>query len=377
MNADSMSGPAWIPAAVWALAMLVLIAPAWASVARLPSRALMTLGLIVAGCALASWTTAGPLAFAAVAAVTLVQAIEAWGASRTAALTLGASAVAAGAAGYALSAGDPIPAFIASVAAVALRAGLVPLHAGASELCEREPRLQTQQLATTIVLVFVHLRFADGIPYAWEVAPALVRYGAVMTLLPGLLSLVQRDLRGFYRHATVMHGGMVIASLGASGRGHSAAALMVVITTALAMGGLGMMVQALESRVGAVSLPGPGGRVQALPRLAGAFVLFGAAGVAMPGTSGFIADDLMLHALWGESVASTVMIILGAATLAIATLSTFAKVFLGPPNPTAAPDLLSRERQAATLLLAVLLALGIVPGVLLTPADAFLGMTDH
>lgn len=374
---EMLREPAWVPAAVWALAMLVLVAPVWGTVGKVNGRASASLALCVAGTAMAAWSSSGTVAFGAMALVSLVQAAEAWTVSRTAAITLALSAAAAVLAGVGLTDGATIPVFIASVVAVVLRAGLVPLHVGVGELCERSPRLQTQQFATTVVLVFVHLRFADGIPYAWEVAPTLVRYGAIMTLLPGVLALVQRDLRGFYRLATVMHGGMIVAALGASGRGHSAAALMVIITTAFAMGGLGMMVQALEARVGEVPLPGPGGRVQALPRLAGAFVLFGAAGVAMPGTSGFIADDLMLHALWGESVASTVMIILGAAALAIATLATFAKVFLGPPSPTLAPDLLARERHAATVLLVVLLVLGIVPGLLLTPADAFLGIADQ
>ena len=65
----------------------------------------------------------------------------------------------------------------------------------------------------------------------------------------------------------------------------------------VALGGLGLMVDALEARAGTVRLAGPGGRVQAFPRLAVGFALFGAAGVAMPGTAGFIADDLLLHKL--------------------------------------------------------------------------------
>jgi NADH:ubiquinone oxidoreductase subunit 4 (subunit M) len=37
-----------------------------------------------------------------------------------------------------------------------------------------------------------------------------------------------------------------------------------------------------------------------------------------------------------------------------------------------APDLLGRERVVAVVLLLLLLLLGFLPGVLLTPADAFL-----
>ena len=117
---------------------------------------------------------------------------------------------------------------------------------------------------------------------------------------------------------------------------------------------------------------GPGGRIQAFPRLAACFVLFGAAGVGLPGTAGFVADDLLLHTLWIESPASAVMVIVSSALLAVSTLVCFARVFLGPATRSVAPDLVRREALAGVLLLVLLLVLGIVPGVLLGPADAWL-----
>ena len=169
----------------------------------------------------------------------------------------------------------------------------------------------------------------------------------------------------------MMHGGMVFAALGAAGRGHMAAALMMILTTAAAMTGLGLMVHALEERVGSVSMKQLGGRVHAFPKLAAAFIVFAGAGVAMPVTAGFIADDLLLHALWEESVWGTATIILGSALLAIAGLSAFAKIFLGARAQFMAPDLLRSERVGAVVLLLVLIGLGVTPGFVLTPADEF------
>jgi NADH:ubiquinone oxidoreductase subunit 4 (subunit M) len=294
------------------------------------------------------------------------------GVGRAVEILFAASGVAAFAAAVAFLLNAPVVAFGASVIAIGLRAGVLPLHAGVAMLCERRPALQAQQLATSIGLVVAHLRFADHIPLAYDLAPAMVRYGAVMTLVPALMALVQRDLRGFFRNASVMHGGMVFASLGAAGHGHHAAALMVVVTTAAAVGGLGLMVASLQARVGDVSLVGSGGRIHAFPRLAAAFLLFGGAGVAVPATAGFIADDLMLHALWEESVAATVVMILGSALLAVATLTAYARVFLGRAVPSLAGDLMPRERRVVVVLVLLLVVLGIVPGVLLTPAESFL-----
>jgi NADH-quinone oxidoreductase subunit M len=335
-------------------------APAWES-------ALLTVLL-----ALTVVSTHAVVAYALAAATSAVH----WRRARLVGPTAGALFATSGAATLvaagAFAFGAPVIAFAASVFAIGLRAGVMPLHTGVAALCERRPALHAQQLATGIALVVAHLRFADHIPQAYDAAPMLVRYGAVMTLVPALMALVQRDLRGFYRNASVMHGGMIFAALGAAGHGHHAAALMVVVTTAAAVGGLGVMLASLEARVGAVSLTGPGGRIHGFPRLAAAFLLFGGAGVAAPATAGFIADDLMLHALWEESVVSTVVMILGSALLAIATLTAYSRVFLGRAVPSLASDLLPRERRVVVVLVLLLVVLGVVPGALLTPAESFL-----
>lgn len=361
-----------VPLVVWAIASIVMLGPVIAR--RSPASELLTSLALCLLLAVAAVLPSGATAYGLFALVTLVQAYQARVAGPASVVTLAASALAALAAAFSLQAAAAVPTFVLSVLAVALRAGLAPLHVGVAALCDRAPFRQVEQLGATVILILLHARFADDIPFAHDWAPFIVAYGALCTLLPGLMALVQPDLRGFYRAATGMHGGMVVAALGASGRGHSAAALMVILTTAIALGGLGLMVDALEARAGSVRLTTAGGRVQAFPRLAAAFALFGAAGVAMPGTAGFIADDLMLHALWGESVAATVMIIAGAAALAIATLRAYAASFLGPARPTLAPDLRPRERVMAVTLLVLLVGLGLVPGLLLTPADAMLGV---
>ncbi|MGE0360991.1 MAG: proton-conducting transporter membrane subunit, partial [Vicinamibacterales bacterium] len=214
--------------------------------------------------------------------------------------------------------------------------------------------------------------FVDHGEMAMAVAPTMVRIGAAATIAGALMTLVQRDLRGFYRGTTVAHGGMLVAALGTAPLGNFAAALLVAVTIGLALGGLGMMITALEARVGDVGQAGPGGRVGAFPRLAAAFAVFGGAGVGLPGTAGFVADDLLLHTLWLNSPTSAVLVILSAAVLAVTTLMIFARVFLGRTVPSPAPDLYRRERVAAALLLTLLIGLGVAPGLLLGPADAFL-----
>ena len=352
-----------------AVCMLLLVAPVVVSQQAQRAWHLLTLAVAMV---VALFAASGEIAYLAVAAGAAMHALTVMRASRTGAATLAVSAIVAIGVAIALREEQMAVAFGLSCLCIALRAGVIPLHVGVASLCERLPFAQTQQLSSTIALVFVHLRFVDHHAVAVELAPLLVRYGAVATLTAALMTLVQRDLRGLYRGTTAMHGGMLMAAVGAASLDNFAAALLVAVAMGLALGGLGLMITSLEERVGPVSFHGPGGRAGGLPKLAAAFAVFGGAGVGLPGTAGFVADDLLLHTLWMESPASTVIVILSSALLAVTTLIAFSRVFLGRTVNTLAPDLYPRERVAVVTIVLLLVLLGFAPGVLIGPADAFL-----
>ncbi|WP_310570455.1 proton-conducting transporter membrane subunit [Gemmatimonas sp.] len=352
--------------------LVLLAAPLLAQQGRRP---LWPLVALIATQSIAFFAGHGAVAYAAVAGGALIHAAGAWHLTRTGALMLLTTGGLTAAAAVSVHLGHLTIALVLSCLAIAMRTGAMPLHVGVAQLCDRAPVVQTQQLASTIALVFVHLRFVDHHAAAMTLAPWLIRGGAIAAIVAALITLVQKDLRGFYRGTTTMHGGMVLAAIGTASYGGFAAALLVTVTMGLALGGIGIMTSALESRVGPVSFSGPGGRVVAFPVLAAAFALFGGAGVGLPGMAGFVADDLLLHTLWMESPFSTVAMILASAFLAVATLTGYAKTFLGRGTPSIAPDLLTRERVVAATLLVLLLVLGFMPGLLLTPADAFLSVT--
>lgn len=85
-----------------------------------------------------------------------------------------------------------------------------------------------------------------------------------------------------------------------------------------------------------------------------------------------MADDLLLHALWGESATAAVLMIVASAVLAVATLALFARVFFGPPPRHLAPDLSPDDRRVAVVLVTLLPVLGFAPKLLVTPVNAVL-----
>lgn len=364
-----VTGSIAAPGIIIACALTLLFAPHIASRRQSGWMGELALALLMI---LSLATTSGAISFGATAATALVIAAEALRKSRTAALTLALSGVALFAAAMAMALGHPAVAFVASIVSFAMRVGVFPLHGGIGSLTHRSLTLQLQQLATLPTSVFVHLRFVDHEVIAYELAPAIVGLGTASALSFAMIALVQPSMHGLLRASVLMHGGMLFAAVGAAGRGHHAAALLVSITLGLAISGLGIMLASLQARVGPLETLPPGGRARAFPRLAIGVALFGGAAVGMPGTSGFIADDLLLHALWQESVPSAVIMIVASALLAVATLRNFAMSFLGKPLRMLAPDLDGPERLVLVVLVLWLVVLGFVPGLLVDPATELL-----
>lgn len=359
-----------VPGVVWVSVMLLFVAAPAGD--RLPTRRSVLLAVGLAS-TLAIFSTRSDLAYFAAGTSSWLLAISAWSRAPTGSVVLAVSGTAtlAAAVWFFVQGADAVT-LVLSLIALALRCGVVPLHAGIAALSRQAPALQARQFATLLVLVFVHLRFADHVPAAHDLAPAMVRLGAATALVFALISLARSSLAGLLQGSTLMHGGLLFAAVGAAGRGHHAAALFACVTMAVAVGGLAFMVLALQARVGAVSLQVAGGRGRAFPRLAAAFAFLGAAGVGMPGTAGFIADDLLLHALWEESVTATVAVALASALLAIATLRAIAAVFFGKQQPSSAPDLLPVERRLTVAFIVLLVGIGLAPQTLTaTAAELF------
>lgn len=310
--------------------------------------------------------------YAALAAA--VASIAAGTGSRTGYTWLGLAAAAYAGAAFALPRSPELGLALA-LGGFGASAGVIPLHVGAAAVADRRPASLVELAGATLAAVALHLRFAlPAAPeLAHDAATGLVAWGAGAALAGAVLALTQTTLRGLWACSFTMHAGMSLAALGAAGRGHHTAAVFVAITFALALGGFGAAVHALEARVGPVQLTGGGGRVRALPALAAAFAFYAAAGIALPGTAGFVADDLLLHALWEELPAACAAVLAASATLAISLLRGFVAVFLGPERrPTVAPDLGTAERLLALLGVAALLALGLYPMGVVPWAEALL-----
>src|SRR5690606_14266844 len=126
-----------------------------------------------------------------------------------------------------------------------------------------------------------------------------------------------------------------------------AGALLLWLSVGLALTGLMLAAAAVEARCGRLDLKGSAGLAARTPILARAFLLLGLAGVGLPGTLGFVSEDLLFHGVLEAFPQVGVLIVVATAMNGFNVLRLYFAVFHGPPR--AAPpvgDALPRERAA-------------------------------
>jgi len=199
---------------------------------------------------------------------------------------------------------------------------------------------------------------------------------ALLTALAGsILGAVTQDLRRQIGCVGLTMGGILLATLLLGSNLVNLAAALAWCSLSLCIAGLALIGSAIESRIQHVETRWLGHVAIDAPVLGGFGIAFALALVGLPGTLGFVADELMLDG-WVESSHP-----LGAAALALAVALTainLMRVFLGI-LPSARPerlplDLTTRERAASLLALLPLIAFGLAPrpliGQLTTPGAA-------
>ena len=124
-----------------------------------------------------------------------------------------------------------------------------------------------------------------------------------------------------------------------------------------------MSVEALAARrADQLELDRPGRDFESTPALATTFLLSGLAMVGLPGTLGFVSEDLLIQGSVGEFPALGYALIVVTAINAVTILRCLLSIFSGPKCEHA-EDLVSREKRAVELILGSLFLLGMFPGI--------------
>ena len=271
-------------------------------------------------------------------------------------------------------------AFGAFILAVLLRKGIFPLHFWTLNAFEqfRLPALGlilNSHLGGYLLIRFVIPQF-PALSAEWlPVVSWLALSTSVLMAVAGLAEAQPRRVLGLL---WLSQGSFVLAGLATKTEEGITGALIHWWVVAFAMTGLISIYGSLEARTSGVrARSGFQGLGAHAPRLAVFFGVCGFALVGLPGTLGFVAEDLLFHGALKAHPLLGVALPLATALNAITMLRLFVTLFMGkraihvPPIPDALPA----ERAAFTVVVVLLVFGGLAPALLIAlRTDSAIGL---
>jgi NADH-quinone oxidoreductase subunit M len=289
--------------------------------------------------------------------------------------------------------------FLGFFIAFAIKAPLVPFHTWLPDAGSEAPIGGAVLLVGVLdkVGTFGFLRYCLPLfpdasrffaPYVLVLAVAGILYAA-------LLAMGQSDMKRLVSYTSISHFGFIALGIFAFTTEAGTGAVLYMVNHGIATGLLFLVVGMLIARGGSRQIRDYGGVAAKAPLLAGAFLVAGLASLALPGTSSFVSEFLVLIGSFPARPVFTTVATVGMVLAALYILLMYQRTMHGPPRGVlvsqeedeetvpagsggtgtatlAAPrrslrvlDLERRELAIVTPLIALIIALGVYPQPLL------------
>ncbi len=258
---------------------------------------------------------------------------------------------------------------------------LVPFHTWLPTATMEGPTQVTALLIGLKLGLYGILRFAlplapvAAVEYSW----ALGILGAITLIYAGLIASQQTNLRRLLAYASISHVGLVIIGIASLTPQGLQGALFQLVNFTLISSSLMLIAGFIQHRIGSTEVLHLGGVAGVMPRLTSFYFLFMLASIALPGTSGFPAELLVIFGALSAHHSLGITALAGAVLSAAYMLSFTRRAFLGPITRSAVSqlhDLRPREIGLLCVPAIMIIALGFAPTYLLninqTAVDAWL-----
>jgi NADH-quinone oxidoreductase subunit M len=271
------------------------------------------------------------------------------------------------AAGWAIvETGNPALGSVLVLAGVLVRSGVVPAHLWVADLFEHATFSTALLYVTPIAGVYVAVRLALPIAPDW-VLEGISAASLITAVYAAGMALVQREARRFFAYLFLSHASLILVGLELVGSEEVApisltGALCLWFSVMLSLGGLGIILRAIEGRFGRLSLDNYHGLYEHSPGLAVGFLLTGLASVGFPGTLGFVSTELLVDGAVEANLSIGLGVVLAAAFNGIAVVRAYFLIFTGTRHVSAVSlSVTSRERLAMLVLTILILGGGLFP----------------
>jgi NADH-quinone oxidoreductase subunit M len=206
--------------------------------------------------------------------------------------------------------------------------------------------------------------FPDASKYFAPLGLVLALVGVVYG---ALLAVGQQDLKRLVAYTSIAHFGFIGIGIFAFTTQAGTGAVLYMVNHGLATGLLFLVVGMFVARRGSAMVTDFGGAGRLVPVLAGVFLVAGMASLALPGTSPFVSEFLVLLGTYTVNKPVAVIATAGIILAAAYVLWMIQRTVQGPPNPVLAQvdgmrrDLSLREAAVVTPLVVLILLLGFYP----------------
>jgi NADH-quinone oxidoreductase subunit M len=260
---------------------------------------------------------------------------------------------------------------LAFLLAFAVKVPMVPLHAWAPAVYREAPHGVAAFTAALLGKVGIYgiIRFVWPLfpTFMEQAGPTLAAVGAVSVVYGALVALCQKDIRSLLAYSSVSHLGFCVLGLASASVVAWNGAIFQAVSHGLVTAGLFLIFGKVIDREGARDFDSLGGLAKQVPVIAFFLMVFSIASVALPLTSGFVGEFLVIMGSWKSYPEWTSVAALGVVLGAVYTLSAYLRSMFGQSRRAerAGGDLTFFDAVVLSALTAVVVVLGVFPAHLL------------
>jgi NADH-quinone oxidoreductase subunit M len=246
-------------------------------------------------------------------------------------------------------------------AAILVRSGAVPVHCWVTDWLENASFGNALLYVTPLAGVYLAVRLVLPIAPDW-VLRGIGLVSLVTAVYAAGMAAVQRDTRRFFAYLFLSHASLVLVGLELHTPIALTGSMCLWLSAALSLAGFGLVLRALEARVGRVSLTDFHGLYEHSPTLAVCFLMTGLGSVGFPGTSGYVAAELLVDGAIEANLYVGLGVVVASALNGIAVVRAYFLIFTGKRHAsTVSLDVSPRERAAFLTVVALILVGGLFP----------------
>jgi NADH-quinone oxidoreductase subunit M len=265
--------------------------------------------------------------------------------------------------------------FWALFAAFAIKMPIFPFHTWQPETYTQAPTQGTMLLSGIMLKMGIY----GVIRWLIPVVPAgVAQWGNVALILSVIgivyascIALVQKNMKTLVAYSSIAHVGLISAGVFTQSVIGIQGAMIQMFSHGLVVFGLFYVIDIIQHKAGSAEFKDLGGIRNVAPKFTTAFVIIMLGSVALPLTSGFIGEFLLINSLvqyqiWIGAVAG-LTIILGAVYMLVA----FQKAMSGEAQPHLATfqDLSLGEKVVLYPLVVLIILIGIFPAPLMSVSE--------